>query len=293
MKVGMLTAPFGTESMEEIVDFAAEAGFDCLEIRVPSPHCDLDNVDYTAMQDLVSESGLEISSLAAYVDITNGDPAVRAENQLILSKALDAVEKLDCDCLCCMAGLPAPGKSREQSIKEDAAPFYREFAKKAADKGVKLAMENWFATNIRSLSQWDMIFNEVPAENFGLNFDPSHLHWQGVDPVEFIRAFPDRIYHMHFKDAVTKLNGKTGILASHLNFGDPRRGWDFRSPGRGSVNFEEIIRALNDVGYQGPLSVEWEDSGMDREFGAREACQYVRNINFAPSARAFDAAFEE
>ena len=130
-------------------------------------------------------------------------------------------------------------------------------------------------------------------EEFGFNFDPSHLHWQGVDPVEFIRAFPDRIYHMHFKDAVTKLNGKTGILASHLNFGDPRRGWDFRSPGRGSVNFEEIIRALNDVGYQGPLSVEWEDSGMDREFGAREACQYVRNINFAPSARAFDAAFEE
>jgi sugar phosphate isomerase/epimerase len=130
-------------------------------------------------------------------------------------------------------------------------------------------------------------------EEFGFNFDPSHLHWQGVDPVEFIRAFPDRIYHMHCKDAITKLNGKTGILASHLNFGDPRRGWDFRSPGRGSINFEEIIRALNDVGYQGPLSVEWEDSGMDREFGAREACEYVRRMDFAPSARAFDAAFEE
>ena len=79
-------------------------------------------------------------------------------------------------------------------------------------------------------------------EEFGFNFDPSHLHWQGVDPVEFIRAFPDRIYHVHVKDAVTTLNGKTGILASHLNFGDPRRGWDFRSPGRGGVNFEEIIR---------------------------------------------------
>lgn len=130
-------------------------------------------------------------------------------------------------------------------------------------------------------------------EEFGFNFDPSHLHWQGVDSVEFIRAFPDRIYHVHVKDAATTLNGKTGILASHLNFGDPNRGWDFRSPGRGTVNFEEIIRALNHIGYGGPLSIEWEDMGMDREFGAREACEFTRRMNFAQSGRAFDAAFEE
>ena len=130
-------------------------------------------------------------------------------------------------------------------------------------------------------------------EEFGFNFDPSHLIWQGVDPVEFIRAFPDRIYHVHVKDAITTLNGRRGILASHINFGDHRRGWDFRSPGRGAVNFEEIIRALNDIGYNGPLSIEWEDSGMDREFGAREACEFTKRIDFAPSGRAFDAAFEE
>jgi sugar phosphate isomerase/epimerase len=128
---------------------------------------------------------------------------------------------------------------------------------------------------------------------FGFNFDPSHLHWQGVDPVEFIRAFPDRIYHVHVKDAIVTLNGRSGILASHINFGDPRRGWDFRSPGRGTVNFEEIIRALNQVNYQGPLSVEWEDSGMEREFGAREAAEFVRSKDFAPSGRAFDSAFEK
>ena len=130
-------------------------------------------------------------------------------------------------------------------------------------------------------------------EEFGFNFDPSHLIWQGVDPVEFIRAFPDRIYHVHMKDAIVTLDGRTGILASHLNFGDPRRGWDFRSLGRGGVNFEEIIRALNDAGYQGPLSVEWEDSGMDREHGAREACEFVRKIDFEPSRLAFDAAFDK
>jgi sugar phosphate isomerase/epimerase len=130
-------------------------------------------------------------------------------------------------------------------------------------------------------------------EEFGFNFDPSHLLWQGVDPVEFIREFPDRIYHVHIKDAIVTLNGRSGILGSHLNFGDARRGWDFRSPGRGGVNFEEIIRALNKANYQGPLSVEWEDSGMERTHGAREACEFVRKLDFAPSNVAFDAAFAE
>ncbi|QDT66022.1 sugar phosphate isomerase/epimerase family protein [Calycomorphotria hydatis] len=128
-------------------------------------------------------------------------------------------------------------------------------------------------------------------EEFGFNFDPSHLIWQGVDPVEFIRAFPDRIYNVHMKDSKVMLNGRAGILASHLSFGDPRRGWDFRSVGRGGVNFEEIIRELNHIGYDGPLSVEWEDSGMDREHGAKEAAQFCKNIDFAPSDVKFDDAF--
>ena len=128
-------------------------------------------------------------------------------------------------------------------------------------------------------------------EEFGFNFDPSHLIWQGVDPVEFIRRFPDRIYHVHMKDASVTLDGRTGILASHLPFGDARRGWDFRSVGRGGVRFEEIIRALNAAQYNGPLSVEWEDSGMDRDAGAAEAAKFCKNVDFEPSSRAFDAAF--
>lgn len=128
-------------------------------------------------------------------------------------------------------------------------------------------------------------------EEFGFNFDPSHLLWQGVDPVEFIRAFPDRIYHVHVKDAITTLDGRTGILSSHLDWADHRRGWNFRSPGRGGVNFEEIIRALNDIKYSGPLSVEWEDVGMDREHGATEACENVKHWDFEPSSVAFDEAF--
>ena len=130
-------------------------------------------------------------------------------------------------------------------------------------------------------------------EEFGFNFDPSHLFWQGVDPVKFIQEFPDRIYHCHIKDAAITLDGKSGILASHIDFGDGRRGWDFRSPGRGQVKFEEIIRALNRIGYNGPLSVEWEDCGMDREFGAKDALAFTRNINFAPSTLQFDDVFKK
>ncbi|MHC4114209.1 MAG: sugar phosphate isomerase/epimerase family protein [Planctomycetota bacterium] len=130
-------------------------------------------------------------------------------------------------------------------------------------------------------------------KSFGFNFDPSHLHWQMVDPVCFLREFPDRIFHVHMKDAAVQLDGRSGILASHLNFGRPERGWDFRSLGHGGVDFEEIIRTFNQIGYNGPLSVEWEDSGMDREHGAKEACEFVRKIDFQPSQVAFDAAFDE
>ena len=130
-------------------------------------------------------------------------------------------------------------------------------------------------------------------EAFGFNFDPSHLHWQMVDPVCFLKEFSDRIYHVHMKDAAVQLDGRSGILGSHLNFGDPQRGWDFRSLGHGGVDFEEIIRALNHIGYTGPLSVEWEDCGMDREHGAQEACEFVRGVDFSPSNIAFDAAFDD
>jgi sugar phosphate isomerase/epimerase len=131
--------------------------------------------------------------------------------------------------------------------------------------------------------------NRRPA--FGLNFDPSHLYWQMVDPVAFVHEYADRIYHMHVKESIRNLDGRNGILGSHLFFGDNRRGWDFVSPGRGGVPFERIFRALNAVGYQGPLSVEWEDNGMNREQGAPEALALVRRLDLTPSNVAFDAAF--
>ena len=129
---------------------------------------------------------------------------------------------------------------------------------------------------------------------FGFNYDPSHLGYQGVDYVRFIREFPDRIFHCHMKDAWWGHgDGSTGVFGGHTSFGDARRQWDFRSPGRGDIRFEDIIVALNDVGYHGPLSVEWEDVRMDRIHGATEAAAFTRRLDFPPSAQAFDSAFEK
>ncbi len=131
-------------------------------------------------------------------------------------------------------------------------------------------------------------------ERFGFNYDPSHLGYQGVDYVKFLRYFSDRIHHVHMKDAWWGHgDGTVGVFGGHTDFADPSRYWDFRSVGRGDVDFEEIIVALNDIQYQGPLSVEWEDGRMDRVHGATESCAFTRALDFAPSDVVFDSAFDK
>ena len=176
---------------------------------------------------------------------------------------------------------------------------YQEFAERWGPiidvfeaEGVRFALEVHpteiaydFATTSRALAALDR------REGFGINLDPSHFIPQFLDPAAFALEFGDRIYHVHVKDSVRRLDGRRSILGSHLNFGAEERGWDFVSPGHGDVDFEALFRALNRIGYDGPLSIEWEDSGMDREYGARDALAFVRRSDFAPSRLAFDAAF--
>jgi sugar phosphate isomerase/epimerase len=127
---------------------------------------------------------------------------------------------------------------------------------------------------------------------FGINLDPSHFAHQHLDAAQFALEFADRIYHVHVKDSKKRLDGRRSILGSHLNFGEEARGWDFVSPGHGDVDFEALVRALNRIGYKGPLSIEWEDSGMDREYGAQDALAFVRQTDFPASSVAFDAAMQ-
>ncbi|MFF0522245.1 sugar phosphate isomerase/epimerase family protein [Actinomadura nitritigenes] len=149
----------------------------------------------------------------------------------------------------------------------------------------EIAYDYW--TTVRTLEA----IGHRPA--FGLNFDPSHFVWQELDPVGFLFDFRDRIYHVDCKDTKVRTgDGRRGRLSSHLPWADLRRGWDFISTGRGDVPWEDVFRALNAIGYDGPISVEWEDAGMDRLQGAPEALEFVRALNAMelPSA-AFDAAF--
>ncbi len=131
-------------------------------------------------------------------------------------------------------------------------------------------------------------------ERFGFNFDPSHFGYQGVDYLAFLREFAPRILNVHMKDVWWKDGfAESGVFGGHSDFGDAGRFWDFRTPGRGRIDFEGIIRALNAGGYSGPLTVEWEDPAMDREHGAAEASAFVRKLDFPGSDRAFDAAYAE
>lgn len=176
-----------------------------------------------------------------------------------------------------------------QKIKELWTPIFDVFD----ECGVKLALEvhpTEIAYDYWSTKKLLETFEYRPT--LGINFDPSHLIWQGVDPAVFLYDFQDRVYHVHIKDAKLNLNGRNGILGSHITFGDQRRGWNFVSPGHGDVDFDNIIRVLNQMGYDGPLSIEWEDSGMERVFGGTEACEFTKKINFSPSDVAFDDALK-
>lgn len=327
--VTLFTGQWADLPIEDMCRKAADFGYDGLELACWGDHFDVtgavDDGDYCVKKrDLLEQYGLQSFAISAHLvgqavldvidsrhqailpDHVWGDGDPDAVNQRAIEELKNtarAAQAFDVEVVNGFTGSsiwhllysfpPVPPPMIEAGFQLFADRF-NPILDVFAECGVRFALEVHpteiafdIHTAARALEAIDS------REEFGFNFDPSHLHWQGVDPVEFLRAFPDRIYHVHIKDAITTLNGQSGILASHLDFGDPRRGWDFRSPGRGSVNFEEIIRTLNQIGYDGPLSVEWEDSGMDREFGAREACEFVKRINFQASDLKFDAAFAD
>ncbi len=268
----MLTAPMRDMSIEELVDFAHRTGIQAFEIFAAGAHAHFDPQDdemARRVADVCAEAGIEISSLAAYVNVTDADEGARRANQELLERLVGVCELMGVGVLCCMAGLPPAGMSKEDAIREIAAPFYRELAAKAADKGVRLALENWAATNIQHLGQWELMFELVDAENFGLNFDPSHLVWQGIDYLHAVDVFGSRIFHTHAKD--------TEIVQHRLKWvgihGDGW--WRFTVPGLGEIDWGVYIARLRKVGYNGVLSIEHEDAAVGREEGFRIAAQHL------------------
>lgn len=327
--VTLFTGQWADLPLEELARKAGEFGFDGLELACWGDHFEVDRAmaedDYcTRKRELLEKHDMQVFSISAHLVGQAVLDKIDGRHQSILPEHIwgdgdpagvnkRAIEEMKQTARAAQRfGVDVVNGFTGSSIWHLLYSF-PPVTPEMIDDGFKLLAERWnpildvfgdcgvrFALEVHPT---EIAFDLVTAERalealdhreeFGFNFDPSHLIWQGVDPVEFIRAFPDRIFHVHMKDAMVTLDGRTGILGSHLEFGHPRRGWSFRSLGRGGVNFDGICRALNDAGYTGPLSVEWEDSGMNREQGARESCEYVKRIDLTPSNVAFDAAFDK
>jgi sugar phosphate isomerase/epimerase len=323
----LFTGQWADLPLEDLARQASAWGFDGLELACWGDHFEVDRAlaedgYIAAKRELFQRHGLECHALGAHlVGQAVCDP-IDARHQAILPSEVwgdgepegvrrRAAERMkDVARVAARFGVPQVNGFTGSSVwhllysfpPNDPASIeagYRDFAARWGpiidvfdEEGVRFGLEVHpteiaydFVTTRRALGAIGR------REGFGINFDPSHLVPQLLDPAAFIEEFADRIYHVHVKDSRVLATGRRSILGSHLDFGEPERGWDFVSPGHGDVDFDQIIRALNRIGYDGPLSIEWEDSGMDREWGAPEALEFVRRADFAPSTVAFDAAF--
>ncbi|MEW6637518.1 MAG: sugar phosphate isomerase/epimerase family protein [Actinomycetota bacterium] len=327
--VTLFTGQWADLPLEELAPLAKEMGYDGLELACWGDHFEvqraLSDDGYIAeKRELLSDNGLECYAIGNHlvgqavcdpIDERHkatlpehvwgdGDPeGVRRRAAEEMKDTARAAARFGVDVVTGFTGssvwhklyfFPPTSQEEIEAGFEDFAERWNPILDVFDEEGVRFAFEVHPTEISYDIYSTERALEAIGRrEAFGFNFDPSHLYWQFVDPVKFIYRFADRIYHAHMKDAIRTLDGESGILSSHLSFGDPRRGWDFRSVGRGGVEFEEVIRALNRIGYDGPLSVEWEDSGMDRVHGARESAEFVRRLDFEPSAAAFDAAFGE
>ncbi|HXG24707.1 MAG TPA: sugar phosphate isomerase/epimerase [Chthonomonadales bacterium] len=278
MYVGILTAPFSKEPLEHVVAFAGEYGFGGLEVVAGpgSQHIDLTHftqADADRIKELTERRALLISSVAAYTNNTDPDPERRKANNDTVRKAIDAAALLGVDVVCTLAGHPVPGKSKMRTIEEDCAVVFPPLVEYAASKGVRIALENWYATNIQHLEHWRRLFEVVPHRNFGLNFDPSHLLWQDIDYIHAVERFADRIFHTHAKDTEVKEAKKRWVGNQHDG-----GWWRYVIPGLGQVRWGEYIAALRANGYNGVLSIEHEDSAVGREEGFLIGKRYLEQF---------------
>ena len=326
--VTLFTGQWADLDTETICQKAVEFGYDGLELACWGDHFEVANADEAyckAKRAILDKHNLQLFSISAHlvgqavcdnIDSRHqailpgyvwgdGDPeGVRQRAAQELIATAQAAARLGVSVVNGFTGssiwhllypFPPIPDAMINAGYEDFAKRFRPILDEFQKVGVKFALEvhpTEIAFDIASAERAIEALDGHPA--FGFNYDPSHLGYQGVDYVEFIHRLAERIFHVHMKDvALSNTLTEDGVFGGHTTFGDRHRYWDFRSLGHGNIDFEEIIRALNRIDYQGPLSVEWEDAGMDREHGATEAADFVKQVDFEPSETAFDAAFSE
>lgn len=275
MQIGILTSPFRNEPLDYVIEFAGKNGIDALEVASGpgAKHIDtsaLSRSDADAIRKMLDKHGVRISSLAWYTNATA--PDARDKIGADYRKLIDAAVMLGVDVVCTLAGMPVEGKDKLKTIEEDCSKVFPPVLDYAAEKGVKVALENWFATCLQGLAEFDKMFEVIPHANFGLNFDPSHLVHQGIDYIAAVHRFSGRIFHTHAKD--------TEIRDDRLAYlGNQAKGWwRYVIPGYGRVRWGEYVAALRKVGYDGVLSIEHEDGTFGVEEGFIKGKNYLRTF---------------
>lgn len=329
--VTLFTGQWADLPFEEVARLASSWGYDGLEICTWGDHLDLKRAeeDPTYLQsrrDILDKYNLKVYAISTHLsgqavcdnpidfrheailrDYMWGDGEAEGVRQRAAEeqkRAARVARKLGVDTVVGFTGssiwqyvamFPPVPESVIDAGYQDFADRWNPILDVFDDEGVRFAHEVHpseiaydYYTTVKTLEAID----HRPA--FGLNWDPSHMMWQNLDPVAFILDFADRIYHVDCKDTRMRLgNGRRGVMGSHLPWSHMQRGWDFVSTGHGDVPWEDSFRALAHIGYKGPISVEWEDAGMDRLLGAKEAVGFVRSLLWEKPAGAFDAAFSK
>ncbi|WP_291054795.1 sugar phosphate isomerase/epimerase family protein [Herbiconiux sp.] len=327
--VTLFTGQWADLPFEEVARLAAGWGYDGLEIAASGDHLDLERADQDdaylrSRTEILDRHGLTVSAISNHltgqavcddpIDFRHeamlrpstwgdGEPeGVRGRAAEDMKRAARVARRLGADVVVGFTGSkiwpyvaqfpPVPASVIDAGY-EDFARRWNPILDVFDSEGVvfahevhpgEIAYDYW--TGVRALEAIEH------RAAFGFNWDPSHMMWQNIDPVAFIVDFADRIYHVDCKDTrLRRPDGRSGVLGSHLPWGDPRRAWDFVSAGHGDVPWEDCFRALRSIGYSGPISIEWEDAGMERLHGAREAVTFIRSLMWPVPEASFDSAF--
>lgn len=308
MKLGLITTGIVGHPFEEGLDLAQELGFSEIELgcggfhskRYADPAALLaDPIALDRWRDAFARRSLAISALAIHGAPLSPDPAEAAVYEAELHAAFELAERLGITRLTLLAGLPEGGpgdrtpswvvtpfppwnlEALEWQWEERLVPYWRRLGALASDHGCRLCFE---------MSPADMVFN--PASLLRLrdavgpvvccNFDPSHLFWQQIDPLEAIRALGDTIVHVHAKDTRVQTHESrlNGILDPKPHAELTTRSWLFRTVGygHGEEFWREFVSTLRAVGYDDVISVEHEDDLIDPDEGLAKAAALLRGI---------------
>ena len=307
MKIGFLTACLPNLELEDLVLWASKQGFKTLELAAWPLESDrdyqakqIDAANFTVdeakkVNNLFAKHNMEISAMAYYDNNLHPDLENRNYNLNHLKKVIDTASLLDVKLVGTFVG-SVPGLSPNENVKEIKKVF-NDILKYAADKNVSIMiencpMENWMKFGLPgnyaySPELWDALFNELPHENFGLNLDPSHLYWLGIDYIQAAKDYTSKIFHAHAKDTEILAEGEYqyGIFGRQIDPIPWKSGWwRYRMPGLGEIDWSKFISTLQENGYNSVLSIEHEDpiwEGSEEkiktglQFGLKHLSQFV------------------